>query len=121
MTAKARRGSLAYHSGVAAEGIVERAYEERGAEIIERRWRGRAGEIDLIARHQNLTVFIEVKASSRHDTAAMHLRKRQLERICLSACDYMAKHAKGKAMRIDLATVDGAGQVRVYENISFDL
>lgn len=121
MTAKARRGSLAYHSGVAAEGIVERHYEARGGEIIARRWRGQGGEIDLIARLDTTTVFIEVKASSRHDTAATHLRRRQLERICLSASDYMAKQGKGRAMRIDLATVDGAGQVRVYENISFDL
>lgn len=43
-------GSVAYHSGVAAENSVARHYADRNHEIAARRWRGRAGEIDLITR-----------------------------------------------------------------------
>jgi putative endonuclease len=35
--------------------------QDRGYEIIERNWRSRAGEIDLIARENDRLVFVEVK------------------------------------------------------------
>ncbi len=38
----------AYWAGVAAEAAVERTYLARGAQLLQRRWRGKAGEIDLI-------------------------------------------------------------------------
>jgi putative endonuclease len=35
--------------------------QDHGYEIIERNWRSRSGEIDLIARHKGRFVFVEVK------------------------------------------------------------
>lgn len=36
----------------------------RGYAILERNWRSSGGEIDIVARHENETVFVEVKTRS---------------------------------------------------------
>ena len=60
---RALRGATAYRSGALAEEAVARHYEERGALIAHRRWRGPFGEIDLIAREGARVVIVEVKVS----------------------------------------------------------
>ena len=42
-----------YLAGIAAEGSVERLYEQASNDIVAKRWRGRGGEIDIIARHKD--------------------------------------------------------------------
>ncbi len=124
MTALAQRqtrGRQNYHAGLAAEGIVERDYERRGGRIEARRWRGRyGGEIDLIFRDGDQLVFIEVKKSRSHDTAAYRVSPRQMARICSSALEFIGNEPKGQRtqMRIDVALVDGSGAVKVIENVS---
>ncbi len=41
-------GAVSYYAGLTAEGIVARQYRDRGFQIVANRWRGCAGEIDLI-------------------------------------------------------------------------
>jgi len=50
---------------IACEYLVSRGYE-----IVERNWRCSAGEIDVVARHANTLVVVEVKA--RSSVAAGH-------------------------------------------------
>ena len=42
-------GQVSYLSGVSAEDQVARRYARTGHVILARRWRGRAGELDLVA------------------------------------------------------------------------
>lgn len=56
-------GSTSYHAGLAAEDIVAQDYARRDHGIAARRWRGKSGEIDLIAREGDTVVFVEVKKS----------------------------------------------------------
>ncbi len=58
---RARRGRGAYLSGLAAEEQAARAYQKRGAEILARRHRNEAGEIDIILLEDGILVFVEVK------------------------------------------------------------
>lgn len=108
-----------YHAGLAAEAIVARRYEDRGHAIAQERWRGRGGEIDLIMRDGDSVVFVEVKKSRTHERAALHLSRRQMQRLCNAASEFLAGEPRGQLtdMRFDLATVDQAGTVRVIENI----
>jgi putative endonuclease len=48
--------------GRAAEELVARRLEQRGWRIVERNFRCRSGEIDLIALEGSTLVFVEVKA-----------------------------------------------------------
>lgn len=112
------RGVTAYHSGLCAEDAVARDYEQRGYSVLERRWRGPAGEIDLICKGNEGIVFVEVKKSVTHDMAAARLSARQGRRICSSACAYCADLPDGQltAMRFDVALVDKLSRVAVIEN-----
>src|SRR5487761_96797 len=56
--------------GQAGEELAARWYLEHGYEVVERNWRCRFGELDIVARKGSLTVFCEVKA--RNGTAFGH-------------------------------------------------
>ncbi|MBI6628679.1 YraN family protein [Pontibaca salina] len=112
------RGQAAYHAGLAAENSVASNYEGRGYALLDRRWRGGGGEIDLIARDGEELVFIEVKKSRSFAAAAERLGARQMQRICLSAQAYLDERGFGQLtnMRFDVALVDGGGAMRIVEN-----
>lgn len=112
------RGALAYQSGLCAEDTVCADYIARGYVLCDRRWRGRAGEIDLIFEKAGAYFFVEVKASKTHGQAAQSLTARQLARICASAEDYISKTPAGYLtdMQIDVALVDAVGRLDILEN-----
>ena len=111
-------GSTNYHAGLAAEGSVARRYGETGHVIAASRWRGRGGEIDLIARRGDETVFVEVKRARTHAEAVARVGTRQIARLRDCAAEYMATLPDGllSKVRFDVATVDAAGSVEVVEN-----
>jgi len=111
-------GSVGYHAGLAAEDLVASDYASRDHAIAARRWRGKAGEIDLIAREGDTVVFVEVKKSRSFATAAARLGRRQMERILTSASEFLASEPRGQLtdVRFDLAVVNGVGALKVIEN-----
>ena len=113
-----RQGGQAYHAGRTAEAIVERHYEQAGRSICARRWRGTAGEIDLVARDGAEVIFIEVKHSRTHASAAEQLSGRQISRLLQAASEYIGSEPAGQLtqMRFDLALVDGQGRIEIIEN-----
>lgn len=116
--AKHHRGRMAHHFGQSAEDQVARDYERRGATILQRRWRGQVGEIDLILQHAGVLVFVEVKASRSIDKALNNLCTAQIARIHRSAEEYLKDLPSGSLteVRFDLACCDGMDQPQVFEN-----
>jgi len=117
--ARKSRGAKAYFSGLAAEDQVAATYERANMPVVLRRWRGKGGEIDLIARDGSAFVFVEVKQSRTHDRAATHLRPAQLRRLWASAEEFLALTPRGSPseVRFDLALVDGQGKIEIIRNI----
>lgn len=111
-------GHASYHAGLAAEDIVARNHAARAHQVAARRWRGKSGEIDLVMRDGDTVVFVEVKKSASFAQAALRLGRRQMDRLCASASEYLAGEPKGQLtdMRFDLALVDRRGAVSVIEN-----
>jgi putative endonuclease len=111
-------GARSYQAGLAAEDQVAQLYARSGRAVCARRWRGSAGEIDLIARDGNNLIFIEVKQSKTHAMAAEHLTPRQMARIYNTASEFLAGEPNGQLtdVRIDLAMVDAMGRIEVLEN-----
>lgn len=118
MNAKSLCGRAAYEDGRAAEADVARHYARLGRPIAAERWRGSAGEIDLIARDGAALIFIEVKKAETHAWAAERLTPRQMDRIYAAASEFIAAEPAGQLteVRFDVALVDALGRIDIVEN-----
>ncbi len=120
---KQQTGKLAYLSGQSAESQVAADYTRRGHSLLAERWRGKAGEVDLIFSAHNEIVFVEVKKARSFSDAAARISPRQQQRICLAAEEYLGTRPQGllTPMRVDAAFVNGQGEVRILENAISDM
>ena len=116
--ARQDRGRRADLSGRAAENRVVEAYTSLGYVLLENRWRGRGGEVDLIFSFDGCLIFVEVKKARSIDAAICSLRPAQMTRIHAAASEYLAKAPDGQLsdVRFDLAAMDAGGQVQIIEN-----
>lgn len=112
------RGQMAFQAGLAAENRIAQDYERRGFAVARRRWRGKGGEIDLILRDGTGLIFVEVKQSRSLQRAAESLSARQMQRIAVSAAEYLDGEPNGSLIdvRFDVALVDGQGDMQIIEN-----
>lgn len=84
---------------------------EHGMQIVEKNFRNRNGEIDLIGRHEGYLVFVEVKYRrsnvSGYASEAVDMRKQR--RICRVADYYRYSHRLGDStkVRYDVVAVQG--------------
>lgn len=117
------RANRNHIAGIAAETCVERHYDERGLRCMDRRWRGRGGEIDLVFEDSGSVVFVEVKASSTHSRARNRVARAQMQRIMRCGSEYVAQLPKGQLtpVRFDVATVNAIGEVELVENAFFQM
>lgn len=111
-------GSVSYHAGLCAEDQVAADYARRGHGTRGHRWRGKSGEIDLIAEDGDGLIFVEVKKSRDFARAAERLSRRQMQRIYASASEYLGQMPNGQltAVRFDVALVNGSGAIQIIEN-----
>ncbi len=111
-------GAVSYYSGLAAEKQVAADYNRRGYTTCQHRWRGKGGEIDLIAQDGDGFIFIEVKKARDFARAVERLTQRQLQRIYNAASEFLGQMPNGldTPARIDVALVNGAGSIEIIEN-----
>jgi putative endonuclease len=80
--------------GSRAEQVAADFLESQGYAIIERNFLCKAGEIDIIARHQEDLVFVEVKArttsSGFYPSYSVHTNKQK--KIIRTAAVYLSAH-----------------------------
>ena len=111
--------------GISGENLACAELQRRGYAILERRYRTRLGEIDIIARDGATLVFVEVKARLTDDFggAAAAVTAWKQRRIARMAMDYLSRRtAVDGPCRFDVVAidVDAAGpRVIVYPN-AFD-
>ena len=80
--------------GESGETLACRELERRGYAIIERRYRSKLGEIDIVARHGDVTVFVEVKARDGTDFGggAAAVTPWKQRRVAMVALEYISRH-----------------------------
>ena len=117
-TQRGHRGARNHLAGLAAEDAVLRTLLARGLTLDHRRWRCRAGEIDLILRDGGEYVVVEVKASQTFDDAMARITPAQVRRLYKAAEHFLAQCPEGPfaCVRFDAALVDGAGRVEIVES-----
>lgn len=111
-------GFGAHERGVLGERIAWETLERGGMVCLTRNFRGKRGEIDLIARDDDCLVFVEVKtrseASWTRPAAAVHREK--WRRLLLTAQEYVLRLPDSRVRwRFDIVEVvlDGAQGPRV--------
>ena len=111
-------GITSYYAGLCAEDAVAQDYARRGRSVVQRRWRGKGGEIDLIFADGDGLIFVEVKKSRSHGRAAQSLSRRQMDRISMAASEFLGTQPRGQLtdVRFDLATVNDVGEIAILEN-----
>jgi len=108
--------------GQAGEDHAARWYEGQGYEVLERNWRRRQGELDLIVRRGATVVFVEVKTrtTDRYGTGAESVLPAKQRRIRRLAARWLSEltPAVGRSRveaRFDVVSIT-AGRVDVIEN-----
>src|SRR5215204_5988337 len=104
--------------GILGEDLACTELQRRGYAIIERRYRTRYGEIDIVARDGDVTVFVEVKtrtgAGYGGGAEAVTLWKQR--RIAKMAVDFLVRHRlHDRPCRFDVVAIDVSGRAPVVD------
>src|SRR5262245_30150882 len=94
--------------GKVGEDLACAELERRGYVVLERRYRRRRGELDIIARDGRTVVFVEVKAREGRDfgEAAEAVTARKRRKMTQLALDYLARHRLTEcACRFDVVSI----------------
>ena len=97
--------------GEAGEREALTNYLDRGYKIVEKNWRTKLGEIDLILRKKDLLAFVEVKSSSLHSDyhPLENITEEKIKRLNSLINFYLSLHhktlSKIKKIRLDAALV----------------
>lgn len=103
------RRRRAESAGRFAEALVSAAYALRGYQILDRRFKARGGEIDLVVRRGALVAFVEVKLRRDPNAAILAVTPSGRARIERAAASFMSlrPHFGEFAVRYDIAAVSG--------------
>jgi putative endonuclease len=107
--------------GKDGEDLASRELQQRGYAILERRFRSKYGEIDIVARHGDVTVFVEVKARGGGEfgggaAAVTPFKQRTITRVAL---DYIARRRLfDRPCRFDVVVIDTSSGTPVVEVIA---
>lgn len=114
-----KRADRRKQAGREAEEAAAAYLADQGFVILERNWRCRTGEIDLIAKDGERLVFVEVRSrreSSRFGTAVEAVNARKCARVRAVAGVYLSMSRAGsKPIRFDVVAVTFAGDGGVGE------
>jgi putative endonuclease len=119
-----RRADHRRRLGIAGEDAVAAWYEAAGWRVVDRNWRCREGELDLVVMRDDTLVFCEVKtrASTRFGAPVEAVTPTKQRRLRMLAARWLADHAtRRRALRFDVASVtraaDGQLAVEVLEGV----
>jgi putative endonuclease len=95
--------------GVEAEAMAAAFLERQGLTILARNYRCRLGEIDLIARDREATVFVEVRsrASAAFGGAAASITAAKRQRLLKAARHYISRQRSVPQCRFDALLIEG--------------
>lgn len=108
--------------GKVSENDAEKYLSDYGYRIIERNYRSRFGEIDIIAMDGDITVFIEVKArrNDRKGSSSSAVTPLKQRKVSMTALWYMKERKiYGQRARFDVVAIDGCGvnrNIRLIQN-----
>ncbi len=91
------------------ERRVARLYESSGYVVLDRNWRVRGGELDLVLSRGDEIVFCEVKTrrSDRFGAGAEAIDRRKQRFLRRTAASWLEAHGRRGRLRFDVVSVVG--------------
>ena len=109
MAIDARRADARRVLGAAGEDAVAQWYTEAGYRVLDRNWRCREGELDLVVARPGFVVFCEVKtrSSTAFGSPAEAVTITKQRRLRTLASRWLSEHpdARARELRFDVAAV----------------
>ncbi|MEX0958285.1 MAG: YraN family protein [Burkholderiales bacterium] len=105
-------------TGRDAEDAALAFLERSGLKLVQRNYRCRFGEIDLVMRDGRVLVFVEVRyrASAAFGGAAASITPRKQGRLLAAARHFLASHADALPCRLDAVLLNGDGRIEWIKN-----
>lgn len=96
-------------AGEAAEDRALHHLQQHGLTLVQRNFRCKGGEIDLIMRERESLVFVEVRkrADTRYGGAAASVTARKQARLVLAAQLFLQRYRMPPPCRFDVVAIDG--------------
>jgi putative endonuclease len=113
-------GLRSYWEGVKGEELAVEYLKQEGFQILERNWRSRGGEIDIIALKDGTIHFAEVKSRGKVRRGGIsplfRIDRRKFQRLQKTALYYLLLHKLGNfPFQFDGIEVDlERGDVKIY-------
>lgn len=101
-----------------AEDAALAFLQRHGMALIQRNYRCRFGEIDLLMRDGRVLVFVEVRyrASPAFGGAAASITPGKQDRLLAAARHFLARHQDSPACRFDAVLLNGDGRIDWIKN-----
>lgn len=95
--------------GQRGETLACRFLMQKGYTLIERNWKSNHHEIDIIALHYGLLVFVEVKTliGWHHEEALVRVDAQKMKNLIQAANEYIRLKHLRQPMRFDTITITG--------------
>ena len=89
------------------EALAAEYLEARGCRIVEKEWRCRFGEIDLIAEKDGMLLFVEVKLRTnlQYGMPREYVTAKKQDKLRAAALLYLSMHGLDVPTRFDVAEV----------------
>ncbi len=103
------RGDRRQGTGKSGEAAATAYLEEKGFVVVERNWRCKAGEIDIVARDGSTVVFVEVRTKTvrSHGSGLESVTHRKLQKLTRLSDYYLSLHGlENIPARIDIIGID---------------
>lgn len=109
LDALARKKTARQVAGQGGEDDALAYLVERGLVLLERNFRCKAGEIDLVMRDGQTLVFVEVRkrTPNAYGDAAASITPAKQRRLIIAAQLYLQRYRSPPACRFDVIAIDG--------------
>ncbi len=110
-------------TGHMGEVLAKEYLEKHGYDILELNWRCRSGEIDIIAKYNDILVFVEVrtrKSKERFGTASEsvdHRKQKKVREIALIYLHFNGKHDHDLRFDVIAIALDDKNNVEILEHL----
>lgn len=93
--------------GQAKEQLARQFLETQGLRLVEKNYRCRLGEVDLIMQHRDVLAFVEVRfrRSSTHGAAGETVTRTKQARIARAAAHYLQQLHHTPPCRFDVVSI----------------